>query len=215
MAFFRRDFDTSLGEWELCLASAIAAQDDMMQCVAYNLLGIWHQEKHDYPAALDYHSRSKALAEKLNEPVRVAKTLNNLGRLYLSQEDYQQAEVLFQESLEIASRHRYMQDESLAAGNLGYAKILQQDYDGALPYLTRKLALAEKMNDKLETIKALGNMATVYLETGRATQSLQLYERIVRIKEYMGDADGAEKSRSIMESIRARMSESSSPQKTD
>ena len=214
MAFMQGDFDTALSEWQGCLAAAIAARDDMMQCVAYNLLGIWHQERKDYPVALEYHNYSRELAEKLDAPSRLAKTLNNLGRLHLSQEEFSQAEDLFSQSLAIASQHRYMQDESLAAGNLGWAKILQKQYDAALPYLERKLVLAEKMNDKLEIIKALGNMATAYIETNRPQESVQCYERIVRIKEYMGDCAGAEKSRSMLATIRARINGGPTGEKT-
>lgn len=188
-AFHRRDMETALAQWQDCLAKAQAARDELMQCTALNLLGIWHQDQGQYVSALEFHGRSMALAEKLNEPQRIAKTLNNLGMMHLSQNNYAKAEELFSQSYAIAEEHRYLKDQSLAIGNLAHAAILQEKYPQALDLLAQKLDLAEKMNDKLEIMKALGNYGRIYMATDRPELALQMYERILRIKKYIGDVD--------------------------
>jgi hypothetical protein len=64
--------------------------------------------------------------------------------------------------------------------------------DDALPYLNRKLTLATQMNDKLETIKALGNIGNIHTEKHEYTEALGYYRRILTIKQELGNAQEIE-----------------------
>jgi class 3 adenylate cyclase/tetratricopeptide (TPR) repeat protein len=199
--FHRRQLDEAKAEWDKCLELLGQVRDPLLESMIANFLGIWHQERGDRESALSFYQRSLELARSLGDIQRQAKTLNNLGLLALAQGDHSGGEALFSQSLDLARSQRYQKDESIAVGNIGHARMVQGRFAEALPFLEEKLALADKMNDKVELIKALGNIGRVRQELGMLPEAIACYSRIVRIKEYLGDAEGAQNTRQYIEEL--------------
>ena len=59
------------------------------------------------------------------------------------------------------------------------------------------------MNDKIETIKALGNMGRVHAALQEYDKAIACYERIIRIKQYLGDENGIKDTTEVLEAIKA------------
>jgi len=196
--FFRRQYEPAKQNWDTSFALAQKLSDPLLLSMINNFLGIWHQEAKDIPTALRHYQESLGLAQQLNDQQRIAKTLNNLGLLHLEQGEFAQAEKLFRQSYELARAHRFLKDESIAIGNIGHAKIVQKQFEQALPFLEQKLALADKMNDKFETIKALGNIAIAAVELDRLPAAIAAYQRIARIREYLGDQEGVQRAQNMV-----------------
>jgi len=203
MSFYRRQREEAKLHWDKAFELTEASADPMHRCVISNLLGIWCQDGGLWDEALRHHAQSMQLAAQLHDPQREAKSLNNLGLLHLARKSFDEALSAFRRSLELAEVHRFLKDESLAVGNIGHAHIVMGNPEEALPHLLRKLELANRMNDKLETIKALGNLGQVYDGLGNKDQAIACFERIIRIKQYLGDENGIKDTERTLSEIKA------------
>lgn len=204
-AFFRGEYDTARQEFDLGYQLALKLGDQLQVCIALSNLGIWNQHHKKYGEALKCHRESLALAEKLKQNQRQAKTHSNLGLIYLEQEDFEKAYQAFELSLKISEEHQYLKDESIALGNLGWACLLHKRYDEAKYWLDRKLDLATRMNDKLEIIKALGNLGNMHFEQAEYQQALQFYERSLALKRQLGNKREIENSLKAIEQVKAKL----------
>jgi len=92
--------------------------------------------------------------------------------------------------MELAAEHRILKVESEAMGNLAYVLIQTGKYDDAIFHLSRQLQYAQQINDKLESIRALGNMADAYKCLKRYQDAAACLEHIIKIKQYLGDEEG-------------------------
>ena len=203
IAFYKRQRDEAKVCWDQAAELAGRIENLMPRCMIENLMGIWYQDGGLWDQALERHQSSIALARSLADRQREAKSLNNIGLLHLARQEYEPALEAFQQSLELAQNHRYLKDESLAIGNLGHAYIVMGRMNEAMPYLEKKLELANRMNDKVETIKALGNMGRVHAALQEYDKAIACYERIIRIKQYLGDENGIKDTTEVLEAIKA------------
>ena len=75
-------------------------------------------------------------------------------------------------------------------------------------WLKQKLSLAEKMFDRPELIKAVGNLGNINYERGDYQTALKYYERSLALKEQIGNQKEIEVSRKAVETVRAKLAES-------
>ena len=207
LAFLRGNKDIAKELWDAAAALSQSLDSQMPRCMITNLLGVWHQDIKEWDEALKYHQTSLSLAQELADPQREAKSLNNLGLLYLAREQNDEALRSFNESLAIARQYHLLKDESLAVGNIGHAHIVMKEYAEAMPPLKLKLDLARRMNDKPETIKALGNISKVYFNTDRKADAIVTLEKIIIIKQYLGDEEGIKDTQASIDDIKAGLNE--------
>jgi tetratricopeptide (TPR) repeat protein len=67
------------------------------------------QEKNkNYELALDYYNQSKNLREKMNDKPGLAYSLNNIGTVYLSKENYKTAEEYCMRAYNLAKEHNFV-----------------------------------------------------------------------------------------------------------
>lgn len=204
MMAFRRGFsEQAKTHWDEAFILAKKEDDPLLICVIENLLGIWHQDRGLWEQALEHHHHSLELARSLKNYMQQAKSLNNMGLLYLDQNQMELAMDAFSQSQILANQHRFLKVEYESIGNIGHALILQERYEEAIPYLLQKLELSEKMNDKLESINALGNLSRVYKNLHKYTQAIAQLERIIKIKQYLGDDDGIKDTSAKLDELRA------------
>ncbi len=103
--------------------------------------------------ALMYGNRALALRKLASfndksQEITYAMNVNNLANIYTRIHDYQQAENLYQESLDIKLKYfgEYSQESVLGYNNLGWVNLKQANYEKALNYLTQAIAIAENVN---------------------------------------------------------------------
>jgi len=197
-AFYKADMQGSKSRLDEAEKLAQKLDDPFLLAIAAGNLGNWFFQQNNLTEAKAKHQQCYNLAVHNGDLQRQAKTLSNLGLIYLEEKDFELAETYFRQSLEIAAEHRMRKEESIALGNLGWTKMLTGDMEAALPLLEQKLKLAEEMNDKLELIKVLGNIGNLMLSQEDKTQAKFCYSRILELRNYLGDENGAVKVREFM-----------------
>jgi tetratricopeptide (TPR) repeat protein len=98
-----------------------------------------------------------------------------------------------------------MRDESIALGNLGWACLHMDKLDEAREWLSLKLDMTTSMNDKLEMIKALGNLGNICFEEEDYACALSYYERSLAVKEQFSRPEDIERSRNAVAICREKL----------
>lgn len=145
----------------------------------------------DHVRGLAFLNRALAISKTLDQPNLRAALLNDLGYLYVEQEDYLQAWSKFQESLQLHRVGKNRLEESRSLLNLGVVQQRQHKYEAALPLFQASLELANATNN-FEVQIAAGEGIGVVLAAKRdypaarqiLNNSLQLaVERKERVRE--------------------------------
>ena len=128
-----------------------------------------------------------SMGEKFGDENSMAFALNNLGVLYFSHAQYQQALDAFEKQLSLGatSRDRVMTARTLH--NVGTIKRLVGDYAAALDYLSRSIRVGEEIGDKKALCAVLNSIGIVYREQGNYAQALAYLERSLTVCESISD----------------------------
>ncbi len=117
----------------------------------------------------------------------VARTINNLARLYCMQGKFEQAEPLFQQALPIMELSMGLDhpDLALLLNNLANLSCMQGKYAQAEPLFLRSLHIREQAfgPNHREVAQPLNNLANLYYEQGKYEQVEPLYLKALCIWE--------------------------------
>jgi CHAT domain-containing protein/Tfp pilus assembly protein PilF len=134
--------------------------------------------------AEEYLMRSKAIYEQaFGRNQFYADVINRLGKLYIIQKRYAEADSLLKESLAIRRRvygpdHEYV---SHSLNNLGDLYFQQGQYPQAKDYYTQALEIREKLFGQFHpyVFLILQSLAKLYATTGEFSKSLDYYDRSI------------------------------------
>lgn len=104
----------------------------------YHALGVMFHTSDNYEKALTYYNIAYERAQKDNETILQKKCLINIGSVYSSLQDYDNAKVTMLKSLDINVNHEL--DYNIYA-NLGNLFIRQKQYREAIPYLEKSVEI--------------------------------------------------------------------------
>ncbi|MEZ4901269.1 MAG: tetratricopeptide repeat protein [Spirosomataceae bacterium] len=130
----------------------------------------------NYPSALSMHLASLKIAENNNDLDGMAKTLNNMGILYLEQKDAQKANAYFRQTKTIAEKINEQNLVLISLINIGsnYAKLNQ--LDSALIYTQEAYRMAlNQQNNNINVL--LMNLGNIYFRIGNYPLSLKYYHQ--------------------------------------
>nr|WP_315151828.1 ATP-binding protein [uncultured Flavobacterium sp.] len=147
-------FDSEITVFKaLRIIKQIKANDLQYQC--YNLLGILYNEREEYNKSLEFHNKALAILDDRSIPAEFqfkARSLNNMGYVYINLKKYRQAKNYFEEGLK--QKNIFVNEPSLYAmllDNLAYTKFKLNEKK-ELPGLFYK---ALKIRDSLHLISGI------------------------------------------------------------
>ncbi len=150
-----------------------------------NNIGIVHQERGDFRAALEYYLRSLAIKERIGPTDDVVSTLGNIGGVYALQGNAPQAIEYITRAIALAERFNIKRQMVDSTADLGRMLMESGRYDESEAHLTRALALAEQSNYKDivgTTLNALANVDIVRKQWAQAaahlTRAAALFDEI-------------------------------------
>jgi len=146
---------------------------------AYTLLGIVNKNKGFYVSALNYNLLALSASERLKDQGRISACLNNIGTLYLLQENYKKAISFFERSLKLEESLNNPEQKSIRFYNLGDAYKRLNQLDEAMGYFTSSLLIERKLKNKIGIAYALLGQADVYLKTKRNSDVTAALQQIV------------------------------------
>ena len=174
--------------WTAAAAWATKEQLGNRAGVANSLhrMGVVHQHRGDYDAALDHYRRSLAIEEQLGNRAGVA---ISLGR---STSSTRIGATMTRRWTTTAAA--WPSPSSWATGRggaalhqIGSVHYLQGDYDAALDHYRRSLAIKEQLGDRAGAAKTLNAIGIVFRQRGEYDKALDHYQRSLQEAEALGD----------------------------
>lgn len=143
-----------------------------------NLLGLIEVNKNgNYDSALENFSKGLAYYISSNSVVDASTQEMNLGNVYGSKTDLDQAKTHWFKAIEMNSQIGNLKNEALLLLNLGVQSIIASDYSVSAEYLNNALLKFESLNFHLGEGLTLVNLAEMYLFTCEYEESIELLKR--------------------------------------
>ncbi|MEZ4772584.1 MAG: adenylate/guanylate cyclase domain-containing protein [Bacteroidia bacterium] len=156
----------------------------------YKLQGMANYVLGNYPQALEYFQKSLAIQEEPGDKKGIAKNLNNIGLIYMSQGNYPRALEYLQKSQAIKEELGDKKSIATSLGNIGLIYHEQGNYPRALEYYQKSLAIKEELGDKKSIAGGLVNIGIIYYGQGNYPSALEYYQKSLTIFEELGDKIG-------------------------
>jgi len=155
-------------------------------------LGLVHQRQGKNEEALNYFSQALLMQPDKSSPDYV-NTLNHLGWSYCSTEDFERAEGLLTQALQLAEKLRATDPDvsnELSARTLYYFSVLawsRYDFVLALQLAERSLGIYEGSRDEYNTGKVSQFIATLWWRRGELDKAKEYYQRYLPAQRKSGD----------------------------
>lgn len=141
----------------------------------------------DYESALSFglEAQKTAITEYGEESAEYANSINNLGGVYQKQENYEKAEELYQQALDI--NKKIFGDNHPATAyilnNLGGVYQTQEQYKKAEPLLHESFEIRKNLlgEDHPDTAMSLNNLAGLYQAQGQYKKAGQFFNQALAI----------------------------------
>ena len=146
LAQFRAgQYQAALRTFESARDQAQAAQDKPALAEAANELGVTYQQLKQRDAARKSFDTAIGLFAELNDDVKRAQAMGNLGTLLADMGNYRDAAIRLEQSAEVFHRAGDMQNESLTLKWLSRIHLRHWDFLGAIFAYDRALARLEPL----------------------------------------------------------------------
>ena len=130
---------------------------------------------------------TRSIAQRVGDEQNVAFAIVNLGVVYFSRGEYQQALQMFEQhlNLDVVKRDRALTARTLNA--IGAAKRALGDTSGALDYFQQSQKVAEDTGDKRMLSNALNNIGVINRDLGEYARALEYFEKGLKLAEDLKD----------------------------
>ena len=140
-----------------------------------------------FDKALETYKEVLSIHKKLGDFGGVAKTLNNIGDVYINQREYLKAIEVLQQALTI---HRQINDRSGTAESLnliGFIYQQQDKFSQAVNLHQEALEISREVSDRSNEGESLHNIASVKASQRQLDLALKFYQEALTIREEVGD----------------------------
>lgn len=156
-------------------------------------IGEIYRLKKDYKKSIAYTTQARNQFVSIKEPVGILVSDNNLGELYLSQRQYDQAETAFQRVIQLGEPLGYNAHTLMAYLGLGDARLQTGQYAQSLTYYEKGRQLSEKQSNKKDRVHAYKGLSTAYAKTGNFTKAYEFQSKWVALKDSTFNEESAKK----------------------
>jgi len=193
------DYDAALEAYEKALAvldevNLDATTAAARRAAALRGIGNVHLKRGDVAQSLDYGRQAlDALADSQDEDVVAERSriLGQMGFAAFRKGQYQEAEYLSEQSLELAESVRSDRDVAYACLVKGLALYYRGNLEAATPYYQRALEVRERIGDLSGVAAVLQNLGNVYIDQAQYDKAEEYYRKCLAIREKTGDIPGA------------------------
>ena len=143
-----------------------------------------------YAEALALFEEAVPLAETLDDPLRLIRSVGPLGTVYEKLGRYDEARRYYERALTLARRAGLEGLEAAALGNLAGLHLLTGDLTSALRDSERALAKARAAEDRYQIAQSLSTRALVLHRAARYEEAIPLYREALDALRRLGDVVG-------------------------
>jgi tetratricopeptide (TPR) repeat protein len=151
-----------------------------------NSNGLIYLDKGEPEKALDFYLKALDLV-----PVEESSmTLNNIGMVYKSQRDYQNAIFWLKKAQEVAKGTSKLIEKITILNNLGLTYYSDGKYQDAFEYYEKALEINKDLGDLGIKSRVLSNIGSVYFSKKEYENALNKFQEALQISEELGDING-------------------------
>jgi two-component system NarL family sensor kinase len=172
---------------DTCLSIALKNNLPSIAASAYTAIGIYHWQTGDYSASIKNHLAALKIRERLHEELNVAKSLGNIGQVYLDNNKFKEAESYTVRCLAVA---RKLQDNYTIVASLHIMANIasgQRQFERALKYDMEALPICLRENNKRGMSQIYSNMARCYNYLHQYDKALKYQMEVLAIDKFFGD----------------------------
>lgn len=147
----------------------------------YGGLGASYESLLDYDKAAEYYQKGLVIEREQRQRASEGITLNCLARISMKRGDQANAELLFNQALQIATETGTDSAAASANNNLAVLYLRQQKFDFARQCLLRALELLIRIDNRTAQATILGNLMLVEQRTGHPETAILYGKRAVRV----------------------------------
>ncbi len=171
-----------------------ANKDDNLEFKVYslNMLSVVHRRRDAIKSALDYNQEALALAETVKNPSEGLKrsinvSLNGIGNIYQTLEQYDLAIEQFRRSLELEAELGNTLGIAVNHQNIGECQEMQGKLEDALHSYRTSLAYNEEINSDKGKVICKNSIAHVYILQQKLDDALDILEPALHASQELGD----------------------------
>jgi tetratricopeptide (TPR) repeat protein len=185
-------YTTAVALHERALELAKNARNVEFEILSLNMLGVVYRRNDAVKTALDHNQEALALAEQIENPSEGIKrsinvSLNSIGNIYMSLEQYQLAIEQFRRSLILESELGNRLGLAINHQNIGEAMEAQGRLDDALENYRTSLAYNEEIDSDMGRIICKNSIAQIYIKKGMPHQALEILVPALADSQALGD----------------------------
>lgn len=171
---FRNDrFEQAFKAAETLVNLSEEAADSALLIDGYYFMGFSSQKMGKMDDGLKYGLKCYELCKTLNNEEMLSSTLNNLGNIYLVNNDNRMAAIYFAESIDIERRLGRKQNLAIRLGNIASAYLKQGKLQEALSAVTEGLELDRETGRPDKLAIRTHQMAQVYIAMGEYDKAME------------------------------------------
>ena len=157
-----------------------------------NMLSVVHRRRDAIKSALDYNQEALALAETVKNPSEGLKrsinvSLNGIGNIYQTLEQYDLAIEQFRRSLELEAELDNTLGLAINHQNIGECQEMQGKLEDALQSYRTSLAYNEEINSDKGKVICKNSIAHVYILQRKLDDALDILEPALHASQELGD----------------------------
>ncbi len=185
-------YNVAIEEYKKCLSHPRATNDNkvaaniLMGNCYYNISQLTEAEN-NYRQALIISKKVKDKNERLKGK---ASGLGNIGIIYKTKGELDEALKCHKDALKIHREIRYKQGEATGLGNIGLIYLAKGELDEALKYLEDALKIDREIGYKQGEATGLGNIGLIYSDKGELDEALKYHKDALKIDREIGYKQG-------------------------
>jgi len=156
--------------------------------IANNNLGLVFVQYGDYLKALNHFHESQAIAEKLNDTLKIASAINNIGMIYAHLGESEKALENYKRSLELDGDN--FQSRATYLNNMGLCYVALNDHKQALVCYQESLELAKQSEDLMGQANTLCNIGLIHVKNKEDQLALPYFEQGLLLYQEAGNKGG-------------------------
>mgnify|MGYP000272889253 CR=1 FL=1 len=147
----------------------------------YSFMGVCARNLNNYGLAAEMYLKHLLVAEELDSPSEIFFAVNNIGNLYINQEDWTNALKYLQRNLEYAERQGTVEQKAYAYVNLGRSYSGLQEYGKAMQFFEKALPLQLQRRDTARIVSILNEIANIHFLRNDDAKALQAHQRLIEM----------------------------------
>ncbi|KKM20337.1 hypothetical protein LCGC14_1646480, partial [marine sediment metagenome] len=178
------------------LKLAEASEDEASQSYFQNHLGLINLKRGKFKDALDYFEKSLAIAEQINNPMKKAISLSNIGQIYMRQNERKlefkpdKAIENYNKALRLFEAQQDQWGKIVCLNNLAETSLWEGEQQQALKYLMEALFLVQQLGNLEFKATIANNIGGIISTWENLDDSLKQVHDSLNIRQEIGDLRG-------------------------